>query len=872
MQGFGSIMRAPENPRLMSFPTRPRNRPSARWLPVALALLASGPIFGADQVKVGFNRDVLPILAENCFACHGFDKDKRKAGLRLDQRDVAVADRDGIRAIVPGNLKESELWFRIESKDEEEVMPPPKTGKELTPAQRDTLRRWIEQGAAYEPHWAYVPPKAVEPRAVRGSTSPIDRFVRSRLAAEDVKPAAEADRPTLIRRLSLDLTGMPPTALEVDAYLNDARPDAYERVVQRLLASPHFGERWARWWLDLAHYADSDGYLQDFLRPVAWRYRQWVVDAFNRDLPFDRFTVEQLAGDLLPAATTSQKIATGFLRNTLSNREGGADLEEFRVKQVVDRAMTTATTWLGLTVGCAQCHDHKFDAITQREFYQLYAFFDQADEVNINAPLPGEREPWEPAKADYDRKRGELVAPLAVELAGLQAEWEQRILDAETNPNAEFAWQRALEVLGLVWGQGEGEGQLEGINIIKTPVDRRTPDERDRLLDYFLRHPPAMHQARFKELKIADLVTKLEALKKNLPRITRAPTLARTTKSRASYIHLRGDYLRRGEVVKPGTPAALPAFNSGNPADRLGLARWLVAPENPLTARVTVNRLWQELFGRGLVATSENFGVRGDRPSHPELLDWLALEFQRSWSVKDLLRVIVTSQTYRQSSQARPELAARDPSNTLLARQTRLRLSAEAVRDSALAVSGLLAPTLGGPSVRPPQPESVSKEGFDNKWDASIGADRYRRGLYTFIQRTSPFAQFVTFDLPDTSRSCTRRERSNTPLQALSLLNDPVFVEAAQALAARVRREITGSEAQRLDHAFRLTVARPPTPAESTRLLAYLKQQKDLFAADAPAARELVHDTTFEGKPADQAAWITLASVLLNLDEFINRE
>lgn len=856
----------------MSYPTRLRNRPTPRWLSVALALATSSSSFGADRAKVGFNRDVLPILAENCFACHGFDKDKRKADLRLDQREVALADRDGIRAIVPGQPKESELWLRIESKDEDEVMPPSKTGKELTAAQRDTLRRWIEQGAAYEPHWAYAPPKSVAPPAVRGSTSPIDRFVRSRLAAEGVNPSAEADRPTLIRRLSLDLTGLPPAALEVDAFLNDARPDAYERVVQRLLASPHFGERWARWWLDLAHYADSDGYLQDFLRPVAWRYRQWVVDAFNRDLPFDRFTIEQLAGDLLPAATTAQKIATGFLRNTLSNREGGADLEEFRVKQVVDRATTTATAWLGLTVGCAQCHDHKFDAISQREFYQLYAFFDQADEVNIDAPLPGEREPWERARTDYDRKRGELLAPLAGELAGLQAEWEKRLLDAETNPNAEFAWQRALEVLGLVWGQGEGEGQLEGINIIKTPVERRTPDERDRLLDYFLKHPPALHQARFKELKIADLVAKLEVLKKNLPRITRAPTLAQTTQSRTSYVHLRGDHLRRGETVKPGTPAALPAFNPGNPADRLGLARWLVAPENPLTARVTVNRLWQELFGRGLVATSENFGVRGERPSHPELLDWLALEFQRRWSVKDLLRVIVTSQTYRQSSQARPELAARDPNNTLLARQTRLRLSAEAVRDSALAVSGLLTPTIGGPSVRPPQPESVSKEGFDNKWDASLGADRYRRGLYTFIQRTSPFAQFVTFDLPDTSRSCTRRERSNTPLQALNLLNDPVFVETAQALAARVRREVAGGDAPRLDHAFRLTVARPPTPAESTRLLAYLGQQKALFVADETAARELLHDPAFEGEPADQAAWVTLASVLLNLDEFINRE
>ena len=684
-----------------------------------------------------------------------------------------------------------------------------------------------------------------------------------------MKQSPEADRAALIRRVTLDLTGLPPSPLELDAFVNDGRGDAYERVVERLLASEHFGERWARWWLDLAHYADSDGYLQDFIRPVAWRYRQWVVDAFNRDLPFDQFTIEQLAGDLLPNATASQRMGTGFLRNTLSNREGGADLEEYRVNQTIDRTMTLGTTWLALTTGCAQCHDHKFDAISQREFYQLYAFFNAADEVNFDAPLPGEREPFEAAKQEHDRKRAELLAPLAAPLAELQADWEQRLLHAESHPNEDFAWDRTLELLGLQWGQSLGEGQLEGINIIKIPLAQRTQDQRDRLLDYFLKSPPTAYTEKFKELKLNELKSKLDALAKELPTVTRAPGMMTFPTQRTTHVHVRGDFHRKGDEVKPGTLAALPALKAEGEADRLALARWLVSPEHPLTARVVVNRLWQELFGRGIVATSDNFGVRGDRSSHPELLDWLAVEFMRGgWSVKAMLRQIVLSQTYRHSSAARPDLATRDPMNMLVARQSRLRLSGEAVRDSALAVSGLLNRTIGGPSVKPPQPASVSKEGYKNSWEPGTGADRYRRGLYTFIQRTSPFAQFVTFDLPDTSRSCTRRERSNTPLQALNLLNDPVFLEAAQALASRVEREVRGSDEQRLTHAFALVLSRPPTPEETKRLLAYRSQQRSLFASDAGSARELLHDCA----PDADAAWIALASVLLNLDEFINRE
>ena len=850
------------------------------WLEIPCRF-SVGSLQADDRVR--FNRDVLPILADNCFVCHGFDASKREAGLRLDDQTAALAPlENGFRPIVPGQLDQSSVWKRVTSTDDSLVMPPPETGRKLAPEQREILRQWILQGAEYEPHWSFVPPPAVEPPVVAGVEKPIDRFILARLAAERIKPSPPADRRTLIRRVTLDLTGLPPTLLEVDAFLNDSRPDAYERVVERLLASPHFGERWGRWWLDLAHYGDSDGYLQDFLRPVAWRYRQWVVEAFNRDLPFDEFTIDQLAGDLIPNGSVWQKMGTGFLRNTLSNREGGADLEEYRVHQVLDRTTMLGTTWLALTTGCAQCHDHKFDRFSQKEFYRLYAFFNNADEANFDAPLPGEREPWLAAKREYDRQRAELLAPVAAPLAELQVDWERKMLRTEQYPEDDFAWERALELLGLQWGQNLGEGQLEGLNIIKLPVDRRTPDQQSRLLDYFLHAPPAEYSAKFQELKLNELIPKLDALAKKLPPVTRAPGMTRSSLHRPTHIFTRGEFRRLGEEVQPGTPAILPALGSDAEPDRLALARWLVSRGHPLTSRVVVNRLWQELFGRGLVATSENFGVRGDRPSHPELLDWLAMRFmngaladepsrsarQSGWSIKQILKEIVLSDVYRQSSAARPDVAARDPLNALLTRQSRLRLTGESIRDSALAVSGLLNRTVGGPSVKPPQPASVSKEGYHNTWEPSTGPDRYRRGLYTFLQRTSLYSQLVTFDLPDASRSCTRRERSNTPLQALNLLNDPVFLEAAQALGGRIQNENRGSDGERIAFAYELVVARPPTDNESAALLRFLAKQRRILSAEPESIRELSGAAHFDGNPA----WVALASVLLNLDEFINRE
>ena len=723
-------------------------------------------------------------------------------------------------------------------------------------------------------HWAFVIPEQPTPPLISESTWPrndVDHFILKRMEAADLLPSPEANRRTLLRRLHFDLTGLPPSLAEIAAFEADIKngPDtAYEKLIDRLLASKHFGEKWARWWMDLAHYGDSDGYLTDQLRPVAWRWRQWVVEAFNRNLPFNQFTIEQLAGDLLPNANTEQHIATGFLRNTLSNREGGADIEEYRVLQVKDRASTFGTVWLGLTVACAQCHDHKYDPVSQNEFYQLYAFFNNANELNINVPLPGEAVKFAPAKKEYDRKRNELLAPVADELAVLQKHWETKLLDTETNPGLDHHWDRELELLGLVWGGHLGEGQLEGLNIVYKPRTKRTPIERDRLQDYFLRSGSRIGAKKFRELKVSELVQELDKMEKALPPVTRAPTMIQHHKYRSTYLHNRGNFRQKGDRVYPGVPAVLHALKPTDSPDRLELARWVVSPGNPITARVTVNRLWQELFGRGLVTTPDDFGLRGTPPSHPQLLDWLAAEFvQRGWDMKAILKLMATSATYRQS----PRQNSNDPENILLTRYARQRLSAELIRDNALAVSGLLNRKIGGPSVRPPQPESVIKEAFEASWKVSEGADQYRRGLYTFIQRSAPFGQMITFDFPENNQPCTRRERSNTPLQALNLLNDPVFFKAAQVMAVRVLREGGQSTRKRLDYAFQICLARVPQPAERDRLEEYLEAQATILNDDPEAARAMVGEPVEGGNLANRAAWVGVSSVLLNLDEFITK-
>ncbi len=687
-----------------------------------------------------------------------------------------MAGGDSGRAIEPGKAAES-LLIEYVSGAADTVMPPEGEGDRLAPEQVGLLRAWIDQGAPWPDdgapasgtdHWAFRPvarPEVPSLKERSGVRNPIDAFIRARLEAEHVAPSPEADRPTLIRRLSLDLLGLPPSPAEVEAFINDEHPDAYERLVDRLLASPHFGERWGRHWLDLARYADSDGYEKDSPRPNAWRYRDWVIAAINHDLPFDQFTTQQLAGDLLPGAGLNVKAATGFHRNTLTNREGGVDKEEFRVAAVVDRVNTTGTVWLGLTVGCAQCHTHKYDPILHREYYGLFAFFNTANEVDIPLHTPEEVAAHAKAKAAFDA----------------ETRWLKERLDAYdwwTRRPRQKVWEFSL-FLGRFPIRGLPD---EVVMILLIPPEQRVAAQAEWLAEYHRSIDPEWTR------RNAALTGRARKAPKLPDRAI--PTLAEDPKPPATHLLIRGDFLRKGDTVAPGTPAVLhPMPASGKVPDRLDLARWLIDPANPLTARVTVNRAWHHLFGRGLVASVDDFGTRGDRPSHPELLDWLATEFVRlGWSRKALIRTIVVSATYRQTSRSRPDLHDRDPNNVWLARQSRLRLEAEVLRDVALATGGLLAPRVGGPSVRPPQPPGISELTYAGaaKWVESTGPDRYRRGLYTWFQRTSPYPMLMAFDAPDSNVCAVKRERSNTPLQALTLLNDAAFFECAQALGRRI--------------------------------------------------------------------------------------
>ena len=842
--------------------------------PLIPALFFCLQTVAAGAGKIDFNRDVRPILSEHCFRCHGFDAGNRQAELRLDRRDDAIASRsDSPPAVVPGDPARSELIRRITSADSDVRMPPTDTGKTLTPDEVRVLTVWIAAGAEYKQHWSFVPPRAASLPSVSRKDWPrneVDRFVLARLDAESLAPSPTARPHVLLRRLSLDLIGLPPTLEELAAFERawQNSPDAaWSLAIERLLASKHFGEKWARWWMDLAHYADTDGYTVDYDRPHAWRWRDWVVDAFNRNLPFDQFTLEQIAGDMLPDAQTEQRIATGFFRHTLSNREGGANLEEFRVQKIIDRTATYGATWLGLTVECAQCHDHKFDPISQREYYQLYDFFNNADEININAPLPGEQRRRDAALVEYRRRWHELVDPIAPQLNALMRKWEQLMLDAETSPGVDYKRDRALELLGILWGAGDGEGQLEGIRLTRIPFSKRTQRQKERLLDYFLARGSLGLEQEFKDLKLSELRKQIAALKKTLPPLSRPQTLEAAMFPRQTRISIRGDFRTPGEPVRPGFPAALHALKSHKPAaSRLDLAHWTVSKNNPLTARVFVNRIWQELFGRGLVTTPEDFGAQGSPPSHPELLDWLAVDFVESgWDVKRLMRLLVDSATYQQSSYVSPETLRKDPDNVLLARASRVRLSGELVRDAALLAGGLLDRRLGGPSVRPPQPANIAKQGsYNAQWETSAGGDRYRRGVYTWIQRVTPYAQFATFDLPNPNRTCSRRDRTNTPLQALTLLNDPVFVEAREALADRVHRETQStSDERRIRHVYRICFSRDPSADELVRLKTFVVDRRRITANRAPAP-----DT----RPRDWFVWRDVAAVLLNLDEFITRE
>jgi mono/diheme cytochrome c family protein len=810
-----------------------------RNLPALAALTLAAPLSAAP---VDYVREVKPVLAQHCYRCHGASQ--QKGGLRADTAAFLRTGGDTGPAFVAGKSAESIVVQSVlGAHDDISRMPYKKPP--LSDAQIATLRTWIDEGALApaneEPeknlHWAFVAPQRPAIPSIENPkskvTNPLDAFIRARLAAEPEKiaPSPEADRVTLLRRVSLDLVGLPPTPAETAAFLADKSPDAYERVVARLLASPHHGERWARPWLDVARYADSNGYSIDAPRQI-WKYRDWVVAALNRDLPYDQFVIEQLGGDLLPGATVDQKVATGFNRNTQINQEGGIDPEQFRVEAVMDRVATFGTAFLGLTVGCAQCHDHKFDPVTQREYYQLYAIFNNSADDGHGKNTPGSTLPF--------RLENPAHEAAAVELEGQQAEFE-KYLDERSAPAV--AWLAALD--------GKGKTKLGGTarEALGVPWTDLTLTQKRAV---FTAYPQA-------EQEFKSRNQKLTTLERRAPKRVTTLVMTELKKPRDSVIFIKGDFTRPGDRVTPGTPAILPPIAVENP-NRLDLARWLFVPDHPLTARVMVNRIWQQYFGRGLVETENDFGTQGIAPSHPELLDFLATEFvAQKWSMKALHRLIVTSATYRQSSHVRPDLHVVDPVNKLLAHQTRLRLDAEIVRDVALAASGLLAPQLGGPPVFPPQPDGVMNLGQSSRpWTASTGADRHRRGLYTHYWRATPHPAVAVFDAADSFSACTRRLRSNTPLQALTLLNDQQFFEFAGALAQRVLREGGSDDPARLDYAFRLCVARSPNANERTRLLALLAQLRTPTASD-PAA-------------TDQEAWTTIARVLLNLDETITRE
>jgi hypothetical protein len=1018
--------------------------------------------------RLEYNRDVRPILSDKCFRCHGPDASAREAKLRLDQRDNALAEHASGFPIIPGKADESELVLRIEATDPEDRMPPLESNLSLTKREIAILRRWVAEGAEYQPHWSLVSPRAVEPPPVHHAKwlrNEIDSFILAKLEHEGLSPTAEADKATLLRRVSLDLTGLPPTVAAVDAFLGDTRPDAYERTVDRLLSSPAYGERMAVDWLDAARYADSNGFFRDNTRQI-WPWRDWVIRAFNRNLPFDQFTIEQLAGDLLPDATPEQRIATGFNRNHMVTGETGVIDEEYRVEYVADRLETTSAVWLGLTVGCARCHDHKYDPISQREYYQLFAFFNtgvekglvnpddpppvmdvasaeqrteltrlsetrrvaEAEFTRIVEPLRPQVDGWEKeASSELQPPTTDLIAHVnfepeaaavssasatrAVEKGGVNYDagllgqaatfdgMQHLELPPETSLDADRPWTIGIWVkptasLNCVWSKIEPTGDRRGVELIwqkgqlqinlvdrwvvsaievmtKDPIKRsdwnhvivsydgsrkaaglrvfadgiETPltigrdslrgsisntepvriGRRDSGLGFYgqldelrilrraidadeartwfwserlpaiLATAPAKRDARQKKFLLdyyvechADAPAREanrvaaaardaeEAFRAKLPKTLVMQELPNPPKT---HVLKRGQYDAPGDAVESGVPAALPPLPADVPRNRLGLAKWLTAPEHPLTARVEVNRLWFQCFGEGLVATLNDFGLQGEWPTHPELLDWLAVRFVRSgWDVKQLLRLIVTSAVYRQSSVPTPALLQRDPDNRLLARGPRFRLPAEMIRDQALAISGLLVDRIGGPPVKPYQPpglwEAVSYNG-ELSYEIDRGEGLWRRTVYSYWKRQSPPPGVLVLDGPTRETCVVRRPRTNTPLQSLLLLNDETFVEAGRSLAALVLAEGKRGDEERAASMFRRATARIADANELSILGALYARQRARFAADRESAVRLVNvGSSPRGRdldPTELAAWTVVAQAILNLDEVITR-
>jgi len=822
----------------------------------AIVVLAS-QAYALEPIKVDYASQIKPILVKNCISCHGVEK--QKGGLRLDAGASIIRGGNSGPILIPGKSNESKILHAVEGKDPETRMPPmPKAL--ISKEQSALIATWVDQGAFISKqdlaasvvvkktpstHWSFQPlvkPIIPSDNSAGWARAPIDVFIYEQMCKEGLSPAKEADSLALLRRVYLDLTGIPPSHLEVDAFLNDKLAGAYERAVDRALASPRYGEKWGRFWLDLARYADSDGYEKDTGRPFAWRYRQWVIDALNADMPFDQFAIEQLAGDLLKNSTAEQKAATGFHRNTLTNKEGGVDQEQFRVEAVVDRANTTAKVFLGLTLGCAQCHDHKYDPISQREYYQFFAFFNSDTEVNIPAaPLPGEQEMFAKKMQEHQSKVAVIKATLEVRKKELGEDVDE--------------WAAKLKPDSI---------PVKLKPVIGVEASKRTDVQKNELIN---------HRASLDE-KAKGIQKQIADLQKAAPAPTMAQALA-LGKERKTNIHIRGDFLRKGVEVDPETPAVLPTPMFKEKPNRLDLAQWITDKENPLTRRVIANWVWHKFFGRGIVTTLEDFGTQGEKPSNPQLLDYLAFSLgENNWSLKSLHRLIVTSAVYRQSSIVEPANLKKDPYNVFLSRQPRVRLDAEGVRDVFLSVSGLVDQRIGGQSVKPPQPPGISELTYANavKWNESTGLDRYRRGLYIWFQRTSPYPTLMLFDAPDSNIACVRRERSNTPLQALALMNDIAFYECSKSLGLILSTSGLSIE-KTIRKAFVDCLSRFPSESEMLQMKNLFDEFKKHYESNPDQAKKVLGNCVgLNGDVVLSASWIAFARVLLNLDEIIVRD
>jgi len=800
-------------------------------------------VLAGDSQTIEFNRDIRPILSDTCFHCHGPDSVGRQADLRLDAEQDVLADRGGYSVIVPGNGASSELIARITHADPEQRMPPSDSGRSLSRRDIELLKRWIEQGAKWQKHWSFIPPVRTalpDVKMKNWGQNPIDRFVLSAMERSGLKPSRRAEKTTLIRRVTFDLTGLPPTLQEVNSFLADKSPRAFERVVDRLLESPHYGERMAMHWLDVARYADSHGYSLD-RRRVMWPWRDWVIWAYSGNLSFDQFVTQQIAGDLLPNATISQQIATGFNRNHPIQSEGGVINEEYRVETVVDRVETTSAVFLGLTMGCCRCHDHKYDPISQEEFYQFYAFFNNV-----------------PESAHVGNTDNEADKPFITVPSLLQDVRRQRIkLQIEQ-------LERRLKAAAKLQPTS---GREERIGI-----DNELPAGAQAFGNGVTDVPESPVASR-----LSDLKSELASLEASRPTVM---VMSEMNPPRKTFVLTRGQYDQPSNIqVAPGLPAVLGQLPDGSTANRLAFAKWLIEPFNPLTARVAVNRYWQMYFGAGLVRTPENFGSQGVRPSHPKLLDWLATEFIRSgWDVKAMQKLIVMSATYQQSSNLTLELLAADPGNRLLARGPRFRLPAELIRDNALSVSGLLVDRLGGPSVRPYQPPGLWDDVvYENvpRFQQDHGDRLYRRSMYTYWKRSVPPPNLQVLDAPSREACVLQRSRTNTPLGALVLMNDPTFMEASRKLAERSIIEGGATTDARLVYMFRLTTGRRPNHQELKRLTRTLAELTADFRRDPNAAKELmrVGESPFrtELNVLEVAAYSAIANALLGLDETITK-